>query len=118
MPDASENIYIFNLFFNLNPNEGTLIDSIVLHNENILKNIQTEIPFDGQKIKVNRRTITENIGKNCLEHKNIIISGEGGCGKTAILKEFYGNDSCSSKWLGTRQMSLTPTSFAIVSTSC
>ena len=84
-----ENIYIFNLFFNLNPNEGTLIDSIVLHNENILKDIQTEIPFDGQKIKVNRRTITENIGKNCLEHKNIIISGEGGCGKTAILKEFY-----------------------------
>ena len=66
-----------------------MIDSIVLHNENILKNIQTEIPFDGQKIKVNRRTITENIGKNCLEHKNIIISGEGGCGKTAILKEFY-----------------------------
>lgn len=84
-----ENIYIFNLFFNLNPNEGTLIDSIVLHNENILKDIQAEIPFDGQKIKVNRRTITENIGKNCLEHKNIIISGEGGCGKTAILKEFY-----------------------------
>jgi len=84
-----ENNYIFDLFFNLNPNEGKLIDSIVAHNENILKDIQTEISFEGQKIKTDRTAIIENIGKNCREHKNIIISGEGGCGKTAIFKDFY-----------------------------
>lgn len=84
-----ENNYIFDLFFNLNPNEGKLIDSIVAHNENILKDIQTEILFDGQKIKIDRKAVIENIGKNFREHKNIIISGEGGCGKTAIFKDFY-----------------------------
>ncbi len=84
-----ENKYIFDLFFNLNPNEGNLIDSIVAHNVNILKNIQTEISFNRQKIKIDRTAIIENIGKDCREHKNIIISGEGGCGKTAIFKEFY-----------------------------
>ncbi len=84
-----ENKYIFDLFFNLNPNEGNLIDSIVAHNENILKDIQTEIPFNGQKIKIDRTAIVENIGENCRNHKNIIIAGEGGCGKTAIFKDFY-----------------------------
>ena len=84
-----ENNYILDLFFNLNPNVGKLIDNIVAHNKNILKDIQTEISFNGQKIKIDRTTIIENIRKNCLEYKNIIISGEGGCGKTAILKDFY-----------------------------
>jgi len=84
-----ENKYIFNLFFNLSPNEEDLIDCIVAHNDNILKDIQTEISFNGQKIKIDRKTIIGNIKINCQEHKNIIISGEGGCGKTAIFKEFY-----------------------------
>lgn len=84
-----ENNYIFDLFFNQNPNEENLIDCIVAHNENILKNIQTEISFCGQKIKIDRTAIIENISKNCQEHENIIISGEGGCGKTAIFKDFY-----------------------------
>lgn len=84
-----ENNYILDLFFNLNPNGGKLINNIVVHNKNILKDIQTEISFNGQKIKIDRAAIIENIGKNCREYKNIIISGEGGCGKTAILKDFY-----------------------------
>ncbi len=70
-----------------------MIDDIVAHNENILKDIQTEISFDGQKIKIDRKAIIENIGKNCREHKNIIISGEGGCGKTAIFKDFYAENA-------------------------
>lgn len=84
-----ENNYIFDLFFNLNPNEGQLIDCIVAHNENILKDIQTEIPFKSKKIKIDRKAIIESINRNCQEHKNVIISGEGGCGKTAIFKDFY-----------------------------
>ncbi|MDO4931173.1 MAG: hypothetical protein Q4E63_00765 [Prevotellaceae bacterium] len=88
-----ENNYIFDLFFNLNPNEGNLIESIVAHNENILKDIKTDIPFEGRKIKIDRKAIIENIGKNCREHKNIIISGEGGSGKTAIFKDFYAENA-------------------------
>ena len=84
-----ENKYIFDLFFNQNPNGGILIDSIVAHNENILKDIQSEIAFNEQKIKIDRKSILDFIGKNCREHKNTIITGEGGCGKTAIVKDFY-----------------------------
>ena len=84
-----ENNYILDLFFNLNPNGGKLIDNIVAHNKNILKDIQTEISFNGQKIKIDRTALIEKISNNCREYKNIIISGEGGCGKTAILKDFY-----------------------------
>ncbi len=83
-----ENNYIFDLFFNLNPDKGKLIDSIVAHNENILKDIQTEILFDGLRIKIDRKTIMKILARTS-EHKNIIISGEGGCGKTAIFKDFY-----------------------------
>ncbi len=84
-----ENKYIFDIFFNLEPNEGDLLDEVLKHNENILRAIQTEIPFKKEQIKVERSIIIEGIVNATQKKKNIIISGEGGCGKTAILKEFY-----------------------------
>lgn len=84
-----ENKYIYDIFFNLNPSEENLIDSIFEHNDNILKDIQTEISYSEQCIKIDRKELIETVERNCSEHKNIIISGEGGCGKTAIFKDFY-----------------------------
>lgn len=84
-----ENKYINDIFFNLDPNEGDLLDEISKHNENILQAIQTEISFRNKQIKIDRSTIVEKIANASQEKKNIIISGEGGCGKTAIFKEFY-----------------------------
>lgn len=84
-----ENNYIFDCFFNLNPVTDKLIDCIVAHNDNILKDVQSEIQFNGWRIKIDRNLIIEIIDKNCQEQKNIIISGEGGCGKTAIIKDLY-----------------------------
>ena len=81
-----ENKYIFDIFFNVEPNEGDLLDEVYKHNENILQAIQTEIPFGEQQIKIDRSTALQ-------KEKNIIISGEGGCGKTAIFKEFYNLNS-------------------------
>ena len=84
-----ENKYVYDIFFNLEPNEGDLLDEVLKHNENILRAIQTEIPFKKKQIKVERSIIVEEIVNATQKKKNIIISGEGGCGKTAILKEFY-----------------------------
>lgn len=84
-----ENKYISDIFFSLDPNEGDLLDEISNHNENILQAIQTEIPFHGKEIKIDRTEIIENLKRASREKKNIIISGEGGCGKTSIFKEFY-----------------------------
>ncbi len=84
-----ENKYINDIFFSLDPNEGDLLDEISKHNENILKAIQTEISFGDKQIKIDRNSVVEAIANATQKKKNIIISGEGGCGKTAIFKEFY-----------------------------
>jgi len=84
-----ENKYINDIFFSLDPNEGDLLDEIFKHNENILQAIQTEITFGDKKIKIDRSSVVESIANASQKRKNIIISGEGGCGKTAIFKEFY-----------------------------
>jgi hypothetical protein len=84
-----ENKYINDIFFSLEPNEGDLLDEILEHNENIFQAIQTEITFGDKQIKIDRSSEIETIATASQENKHIIISGEGGCGKTAILKEFY-----------------------------
>jgi hypothetical protein len=84
-----ENKYLYDIFFCLEPNEGDLLDEVSIHNENILQAIQTGIPFGDKQIKIDRSSIIEGIRRAFQKKKNIIISGEGGCGKTAILKEFY-----------------------------
>lgn len=84
-----ENKYIHDVFFSLDPNEGNLLDEIYKHNENILQAIQTEITFGDKQIKIDRSSVVESIANASQKKKNIIISGEGGCGKTAIFKEFY-----------------------------
>lgn len=84
-----DNKYINDFFFSLDPNEGDLLDEISKHNENILQAIQTEISFGDKQIKIDRNSVVEAIANTSQKKKNIIISGEGGCGKTSILKEFY-----------------------------
>lgn len=84
-----DNKYINDIFFSLDPNEGDLLDEISKHNENILQAIQTEITFGDKQIKIDRSSVVESIANASQKKKNIIISGEGGCGKTAIFKEFY-----------------------------
>lgn len=87
-----ENKYLYDIFFSLDPNEEDLLDEISKHNENILQAIQTEITFGDKQIKIDRSSIVESIANASQKRKNIIISGEGGCGKTAIFKEFYNSN--------------------------
>jgi hypothetical protein len=86
-----DNKYIKDIFFSLDPNEGDLLDQVSKHNENILQAIQTEISFGDKKIKIDRSSVVEAIANTSQKKKNVIISGEGGCGKTAIFKEYYNN---------------------------
>lgn len=84
-----ENKYLFDLFFSPDPAEGDLLDEVSKHNENILQAIQTEIPFGDKQIKIDRSSVVDEIANASKKKKNMVISGEGGCGKTAIFKEFY-----------------------------
>lgn len=84
-----ENKYINDLFFSLGPGNANLMDEIISHNQTILNPIQTFIPFKDQEIKINQSSYVNDILQVSEKKNNIIISGEGGCGKTSILKEFY-----------------------------
>ncbi len=87
-----ENKYINDIFFNLGLGQEVLHDEIYKHNENILQAIQTEISYGKKQIKIDRSSVVKVLESASQKRKNIIISGEGGCGKTAIVKEFY--NSC------------------------
>ena len=84
-----KNKYLHDIFFNLDPNEEDLLDEVYKHNETILQAIQTEIFFGDQRIRIDRSAVVEAIANASQNKSNIVISGEGGCGKTAIFKEFY-----------------------------
>lgn len=86
-----ENKYIYDLFFNLNPNEGDLVDDLYRHNDSILQVIQTEIPCGANSIKIDRTSIIDELAKE-INEINIVLTGEGGCGKTAVFKEFYSSN--------------------------
>ncbi len=84
----AENKYIHNLFFQLKSNSGDLIEEVKRHNEIILAPIRTEIHFNDEIIKIDRIDKIEQIKKSLDINSHLIISGEGGCGKTAIVKDF------------------------------
>ena len=84
-----ENKYIYDMFFSLDVSGSDLIDDVLEHNSKILQTIQTEIVFGDKIIKVDRSPIVEKFATSIQEKKHLIISGEGGCGKTAAFKEFY-----------------------------
>lgn len=87
-----ENKYIYDIFFNLEPHEADLLDEVYKHNENILKDIKTEIFFGNEKIKIDRSAVVESIENLSQKGGDIVISGEGGCGKTSTFKEFYNSN--------------------------
>lgn len=84
-----KNKYIDDLFFNLNSTLDKLYDNVINHNSTILKAIRTSIPFHENTIEINRSTYIQNIFDNVIKGHHIIISGEGGSGKTAVIKQFY-----------------------------
>lgn len=81
--------YIRDLFFSLDPTLDKLRDSVFAHNTSILNAIRTEISANQQQIKIERQSYISEIKDLALRDEHIILSGEGGSGKTSILKEFY-----------------------------
>ncbi len=82
-----ENEVIARHFFSLDESIFNLLKNQQEHTKNILRDIQTNISFGGRNIEINRSDVFEK-----LEHKPqnvLILSGSGGVGKTAVIKNFY-----------------------------
>ena len=84
-----KNKYIYDLFFNLNPTLDKLQDNVKSHNDSILNAIRTSIVTGDKKIEINRNQRIDELLAYAHKEEHLIISGEGGSGKTAIIKRFY-----------------------------
>ncbi|NMG60408.1 hypothetical protein E1H12_18290 [Geitlerinema sp. P-1104] len=80
---------ITSYFFTQSDNLFGLLESFESHAGAILDDIETAITFGDEDVSINRSNIRSEIEKS--DTSALIISGEGGTGKTALIKELYGN---------------------------
>ncbi|MFT4694081.1 MAG: hypothetical protein ACI8TE_000981 [Francisella sp.] len=59
------------------------------HTERILNNIRTQIIFNSNNYEIDRSDVIQKIESTLVSHKVSILSGIGGVGKTAIIKQLY-----------------------------
>lgn len=59
------------------------------HTENVLLEIQTDIDFNGAKIEINRDELLGRLRDNLNQKQILVVSGVGGVGKTAVIKQFH-----------------------------
>lgn len=84
---AIENKTISQHFFNLDKSIFNLFKEQQIHSENILNEIQTCIAFNDQSIEIDRSKELEKLEKD--SEQVLILSGVGGVGKTALIKNLY-----------------------------
>jgi len=84
---AIENEIISQYFFSLYKTIFNLIKEQQIHSENILNEIQTCITFNNQSIEIDRSKYLEKLKKD--SEQVLILSGFGGVGKTALVKNLY-----------------------------
>lgn len=77
------------LFFDLNSNLKNLPASINIWNDNSFKDINAEIPYNGQTIQIDRRKEIAELKELLAQRKHILIQGESGSGKSAVIKQFW-----------------------------
>jgi hypothetical protein len=74
-------------FFSLDKSIFDLIKEQQIHSENILNEIQTYIAFNNQRIEIDRSKELEKLKTS--SERVLILSGVGGVGKTALIKNYY-----------------------------
>ena len=86
---TQENASITKHFFDLDKSIFDLINELSQHSENILGLIQADIKFGENAIKLDRSAVTVELIKKMGDKTPVILSGDGGTGKTAIVKDLY-----------------------------
>jgi hypothetical protein len=74
-------------FFDLKPGLIDAIMNIQQHKDPILQPIKTQIEYSGRVLKIDRSATISIIENELKLNSVLVISGDGGTGKTAIVKE-------------------------------
>ncbi|SFU41756.1 hypothetical protein SAMN05216480_1038 [Pustulibacterium marinum] len=81
--------YLGEYFFSNEKSKVDSLNEIDLHTKSILTPIHCDIQYKENQIKIDRNDIILEIESQTNTFKSIIISGNGGTGKTALVKELY-----------------------------
>lgn len=84
-----KNEYLADFYFSQEESIVDFLAEITIHTENLLQPIQTDILFIGRTIKLDRQAEIKELQDCVGASSGVIISGEGGAGKTAVIKEFH-----------------------------
>jgi hypothetical protein len=84
-----ENRTLAKHFFSLDKSRIDFISELIQHTESILTTIHSTIEFNGNEIKIDRSLILENLKSGLEKSSLVILTGEAGVGKTAVVKDFY-----------------------------
>ena len=81
--------WVYDYFFALESPLEQILESEESNAKAILAPIRTALSFNGDVIKIDYTQEETRVLDAVKERKHIIIYGEGGCGKTALLKSIY-----------------------------
>lgn len=81
--------WVYDFFFGTGPNLVTLMQEETDNAEAILNPIENRISTTGQPLRIDRTDMVEKLYERISQGCHLVLHGEGGCGKTAILKDFY-----------------------------
>lgn len=86
-----ENEKLAKHFFAPDKSVFDLLEEKQRHTENVLREIQIDINFNGQKIEIDRRELLDQLHETLSKKQILVVSGVGGVGKTAVIKKLYEN---------------------------
>ncbi|MDE7378921.1 MAG: hypothetical protein K2N13_08205 [Paraprevotella sp.] len=81
--------WVYDFFFGTAPNSATLIQEETENAETILNPIENQINTTGRPLRIDRTDLVQKLYEGISQGNHLVLHGEGGCGKTAILKDFY-----------------------------
>lgn len=88
LDEANEVDWIYNVFFNIEGKQDSLIKEEIRHTETAFASIGYICRYHDKDIHISRTTTIEKL-ESLPPSSLFVIHGEGGCGKTAILHEFF-----------------------------
>ena len=83
------NLSLTKRFFTIGKSPYDLIQELIQHADSILRPIQSSIVFMGNEIRLDRSATMSDLKSSLTESTIVILSGKGGVGKTAVIKDFY-----------------------------
>lgn len=86
---CDRNATIAKHFFSLEKSNVDFIGELIEHTESVLAPIHSNMQFKGTEIKIDRSQTLEELRAKFDECSLVILTGEAGVGKTAIVKDYY-----------------------------